>query len=104
MKPGDRRYVSLPQLSEVLDGISLSGGGWGMPVKVARIIPGDETASRHEAMVDLQELKALVYEAVENGRLEGGRLEIEIPDRALKLVGDEEGEFWLEASDADRLL
>src|SRR5687767_13832913 len=98
MNPGDRRYFSLPQLSEVLDGVSLSGGGWGMPVKVVRVTYRDDVQIRHEEMMDLQELKALVYEAMENGHLPGGRMEIEIPDRPLKLVGDPEGEFWLEAS------
>jgi hypothetical protein len=93
MKPGERRYVSLPQLSEVLDGVGL-----GRPVKVARITGSDDSQVKQEALVDLQELKALVYEAVENGHLPGGRMEIEIPDRPLKLVGDPEGEFWLEAS------
>ena len=94
MKPGDRRYVSLPQISEVLDGVGHSG-----PVKVARITRRDGSPIRLEVIMDLQELKALVYEAVENGHLAGGDMEIEIPDRPLKFVGDQEGEFWLEASE-----
>ena len=92
MKPGDRRYVSLPQLSEVLDGVGLGG-----PVRVVRLTGPDDSQVRHDVIMDLQELKALVYEAVENGHLPGSRMEIEIPDRPLKLVGDPEGEFWLES-------
>jgi len=97
MEPGARRYVSLPQLSEVLDGVG-HGVGLGAPVKVLRITAQDGALAQHEEMFGLQELKALIYEAVENGHLPGGRMEIEIPDRPLKLVGDPEGEFWLEAS------
>jgi len=80
-----RRYVSIPQLFEVLDSLGFSGS-----VQITR--------DGQSVTMDLQELKSLCYEAIENGRLDGGRLEIEIPGRPQKLVGDPEGEFWLEAS------
>jgi hypothetical protein len=83
MKPGDRRYISIPQLFEVLDSLGFSGS-----VQLTR---GGQAMT-----MDLQELKSLCYEAIENGHLDGGRIEVEIPGRTQKLVGDPEGEFWLE--------
>jgi hypothetical protein len=82
MKAGDRRYVSIPQLFEVLDSL-----GFNSSVQITR--------SGQAVTMDLQELKALCYEAIENGHLDGGRIEVAIPGRTQKLVGDPDGEFWL---------
>jgi hypothetical protein len=80
--PG-RRYVSVPQLFEVLESLGFSG-----TVNVTR--------DGQPATMAVQELKSLCYEAIENGQLEGGPLVVEIPGRTQKLVGDPEGEFWIE--------
>lgn len=84
-------HLSLEQVRAALSSLASEPA-----LTVVRVRPHNRGVIRKTFEMSLQELEALVVEAVADGHIPGGDLEVELVALNQRLIGHHDGVFWLE--------
>ncbi len=84
-------FLSASEVTTILESFEPS-----TTIEVVRIRYKNHHEIRRPEQITVEELKALILEAMEEGHQYGGNLEVPIPTLCKTLVGHHDGIYWLE--------